>query len=202
MKDVARMFVATAVAAVVFVGLYVLLHWSLVISLLLAIGIYIGLTLFLKPSRKIAGIDVAEMPGGEALADLLDEADNDLTSIRSATKRILEPQVREQAQALYTTGTRICDYLEENPQKIRLARRFLTYYLDTTAKLLDRYVELSETGLRTGEVAEILAKTAQALPVLNDAFARQFTHLMEGELMDVEADLALLKSTLEMEGGK
>ena len=202
MKDVARMFVATAVAAVVFVGLYVLLHWSLVISLLLAIGLYIGLTLFLKPSRKIAGIDVAEMPGGEALADLLDEADNDLTSIRSATKRILEPQVHEQAQALYTTGTRICDYLEENPQKIRLARRFLTYYLDTTAKLLDRYVELSETGLRTGEVAEILAKTAQALPVLNDAFARQFTHLMEGELMDVEADLVLLKSTLEMEGGK
>ena len=51
-------------------------------------------------------------------------------------------------------------------------------------------------------MAEILAKTAQALPVLNDAFARQFTHLMEGELMDVEADLALLKSTLEMEGGK
>lgn len=202
MKDVARMFVATAVAAVVFVGLYVFLHWSLVISLLLAIGLYIGLTLFLKPSRKIAGIDVAEMPGGEALADLLDEADNDLTSIRSATKRILEPQVREQAQALYTTGTRICDYLEENPQKIPLARRFLTYYLDTTAKLLDRYVELSETGLRTGEVAEILAKTAQALPVLNDAFARQFTHLMEGELMDVEADLVLLKSTLEMEGGK
>ena len=202
MKDVARMFVATAVAAVVFVGLYVLLHWSLVISLLLAIGLYIGLTLFLKPSRKIAGIDVAEMPGGEALADLLDEADNDLTSIRSATKRILEPQVREQAQALYTTGTRICDYLEENPQKIRLARRFLTYYLGTTAKLLDRYVELSETGLRTGEVAEILAKTAQALPMLNDAFARQFTHLMEGELMDVEADLVLLKSTLEMEGGK
>lgn len=202
MKDVARMLVATAVAAVVFVGLYVLLHWSLVISLLLAIGLYIGLTLFLKPSRKIAGIDVAEMPGGEALADLLDEADNDLMSIRSATKRILEPQVREQAQALYTTGTRICDYLEENPQKIRLARRFLTYYLDTTAKLLDRYVELSETGLRTGEVAEILAKTAQALPVLNDAFARQFTHLMEGELMDVEADLVLLKSTLEMEGGK
>ena len=46
MKDVARMFVATAVAAVVFVGLYVLLHWSLVISLLLAIGLYIGLTLF------------------------------------------------------------------------------------------------------------------------------------------------------------
>ena len=107
MKDVARMFVATAVAAVVFVGLYVFLHWSLVISLLLAIGLYIGLTLFLKPSRKIAGIDVAEMPGGEALADLLDEADNDLTSIRSATKRILEPQVREQAQALREEALRV-----------------------------------------------------------------------------------------------
>ena len=102
MKDVARMFVATAVAAVVFVGLYVFLHWSLVISLLLAIGLYIGLTLFLKPSRKIAGIDVAKMPGGEALADLLDEADNDLTSIRSATKTHLRATgARAGAGALY-----------------------------------------------------------------------------------------------------
>ena len=38
--------------------------------------------------------------------------------------------------------------------------------------------------------------------MLQSAFDRQFTHLMQGELMDVEADIELLKSTLEMEGGR
>ena len=49
---------------------------------------------------------------------------------------------------------------------------------------------------------EILCKTAESLPVLNKALEKQFTHLMQGELLDVEADIELLKSTLKMEGGK
>ena len=49
---------------------------------------------------------------------------------------------------------------------------------------------------------EILCKTAESLPVLNKAFEKQFTHLMQGELLDVEADIELLKSTLKMECGK
>ena len=94
------------------------------------------------------------------------------------------------------------NYLQENPDKIKLARRFFTYYLDTAARLLNRYVEFQNTGLRSGEVTEILVRTGEALPVLNRAFERQFTRLMEGELMDVEADIELLKSTLKMEGGQ
>ena len=96
----------------------------------------------------------------------------------------------------------ILAYLEENPDKIKLARRFFTYYLDTAAKLLTRYVDFQETELHSGEIAGILQKTAEALPVLNAAFEKQFAHLIQGELLDIEADLELLKSTLKMEGGK
>ena len=70
------------------------------------------------------------------------------------------------------------------------------------AKLLTRYVDFQETELHSGEIAGILQKTAEALPVLNSAFEKQFAHLMQGELLDIEADLELLKSTLKMEGGK
>ena len=53
-----------------------------------------------------------------------------------------------------------------------------------------------------GEVADILQKTAEALPVLNSAFEKPFAHLMQGELLDIEADIELLKSTLNNGGGK
>ena len=38
--------------------------------------------------------------------------------------------------------------------------------------------------------------------MLDRTFENQFTRLMEGELMDVEAEIALLENTLKMEGGQ
>ena len=110
--------------------------------------------------------------------------------------------IKADGEKLLGTGVRILRYLGKNPDKIRQARRFFTYYLDTAAKLLARYVEFQETQVSSREVSGILERTARALPVLNEAFENQFTHLMEGELLDVEADIELLESTLKMEGGK
>ena len=196
------MLVSALAAAILFLILFLLLHWNLVVCILLCIGIYFGLFFLLKPSRKIAGIDVESLPDGEEIQKLLDDARADLTEIHKSIKRIADTSVKNDAGTLYAMGSRILAYLEENPEKIKLARRFFTYYLDTAAKLLARYVDFQNTGIRSKEVAEILQKTAEALPVLNNAFEKQFTHLMQGELLDVEADIELLKSTLKMEGGQ
>ena len=202
MKETLRMLVSAFAAAIVFLLLFLFCHWNLIVCILLCVGIYFGLFFLLKPSRKIAGIDVESLPGGEEIQKLLDDAQADLGDIDQAVKAIVDPAVQQDAQALYATGTGILAYLNENPDKIKLARRFFTYYLDTAAKLLARYVDFQNTGLHSEEVTEILCKTAESLPVLNKAFEKQFTHLMQGELLDVEADIELLKSTLKLEGGQ
>ena len=202
MRDIPRLIVSSLLASAVFLVLFLLFRWNLIVCILLCVGIYFGLFLLLKPSRRIAGIDVESLPGGEEIQKLLDDAQADLGDIDQAVKAIADPAVQQDAQALYATGTGILAYLNENPDKIKLARRFFTYYLDTAAKLLARYVDFQNTGLHSEEVTEILCKTAESLPVLNKAFEKQFTHLMQGELLDVEADIELLKSTLKMEGGQ
>ncbi len=202
MKEVARMIVSAAAAALAFLLLFLGLHWPVILCAALCVGLYLALDLLLRPRRKIGGMDVEKMKGGEELRQLLEEARNDLKTIRQAAAEIQRPDVRRDAETLYQTGTRMVAYLEEHPEKIPLARRFFTYYLDTAAALLSRCQELQQTGLQTLEVREILERTAKALPVLIEAFERQFTHLMEGELMNLEADVELLESTLKMEGGK
>ena len=202
MGNVARMILSVILAGAAFLVLFLALHWPLLLCATLAVGLYLALDLLLRPRRRIGGIDVEELKGGEELRQLLDEAREDLDTIRSAAAEIQELAVRRDAETLCQTGTRMISYLEEHPEKIPLARRFFTYYLDTAAALLSRCRELQKTGLRTPEVTEILERTAKALPVLLDAFERQFAHLMEGELLDLEADIALLESTLKMEGGK
>ena len=198
MKETSRMLVSSFAAAIVFLLLFLFFHWNLIVCILLCVGIYFGLFFLLKPSRKIAGIDVESMPGGEEIRQLLDDAQADLADIDKAVKEIKTSSVRQDAQALYATGARILTYLEENPDKIKLARRFFTYYLDTAAKLLTRYVDFQETELHSGEVADILQKTAEALPVLNSAFEKQF---VEGD-QGIAVDMSFYATPRKLDGGE
>ena len=115
MKDTLRMIASALIAAALFLLLFLFLHWNLIVCILLCVGIYFGLFFLLKPSRKIAGIDVEFMPGGEEIQKLLDDAQADLADIDKAVKAIADPAVQQDAQALYATGTRILAYLKENP---------------------------------------------------------------------------------------
>ena len=193
MKETGRMLLSVLAAAVTFLILFLAAGWNLIVSAALCVGVYFGFFLLLKTDRKIGGIAVDDLPGGEVTGELLAEAKKDLAEIRRAGKQIADAFVRDDAERLYATGQRILSYLEENPEKIKRARRFFTYYLDTAARLLSRYLDFQETGLRTEEVTGILDRTARALPVLNRTFEKQFTRLMAGELMDVEADISLLE---------
>ena len=202
MKEMVTALISALISCAVFLLLFLAAGWNLAAAALLCILLYFGLGLILKPRKKIGGIDVEKIQGGEELQKLLEEAWKDLKQISRAAREITNIKAKEDAEALETGGRRILSYLEENPEKISMARRFFTYYLDTAAGLLERYTQLQETGLRTPEVTEALRKTAGTFPVLNEVFEKQFTRLMEGELMDVEAEISLLENTLKMEGGQ
>lgn len=202
MKEMVTALISALISCAVFLLLFLAAGWNLAAAALLCILLYFGLGLILKPRKKIGGIDVEKIQGGEELQKLLEEARKDLKQISRAAREITNIKAKEDAEALEAGGRRILSYLEENPEKISMARRFFTYYLDTAAGLLERYTQLQETGLRTPEVTEALRKTAGTFPVLNDVFEKQFTRLMEGELMDVEAEISLLENTLKMEGGQ
>ena len=202
MKEMVTALISALISCAVFLLLFLVAGWNLAAAALLCILLYFGLGLILKPRKKIGGIDVEKIQGGEELQKLLEEARKDLKQISRAAREITNIKAKEDAEALEAGGRRILSYLEENPEKISMARRFFTYYLDTAAGLLERYTQLQETGLRTPEVTEALRKTAGTFPVLNEVFEKQFTRLMEGELMDVEAEISLLENTLKMEGGQ
>ena len=141
MSELKRTLAAVFAACAVFLTMFFGLRWELLPSALFGIGIYAGVYLILKPRRRIGGVDVGEIKGGEELARLLEEAGKDLYTIKRAAGEIRDPEVKKNAEKLYGTGERILTYLQKNPEKISMARRFFTYYLDTAAGLLDPYAQ-------------------------------------------------------------
>ena len=65
MKGTARMLLSLLAASGLFLMLFLVLHWNPIVSFLLSAGVYFGLFLLLKPSRKIAGLRLDGLTDGE-----------------------------------------------------------------------------------------------------------------------------------------
>lgn len=199
-KSETYIWISLFLAAAFFFITWLLLQWNFAVSALLSAGIYVAMTMLIKPVRKIGNVNLEIMPEGEAQGRKLEEAREDFESIRVSMDSIEDPELKKESERLHRTAGTILAYLEENPQKILQARRFIDYYQDTASALLKKYVKLQEKGLRTREAMALMTQTRQAMETLNRAFEKQLEKLMQNELFDMEADIRLLKQTMKMEG--
>lgn len=183
----------------VFLGLGFIFKWNLLVAGALAIPTYFGSYLASQPRLRIGNIYIDELPAGDELRELMAEAYDDMEAIRLASKNISDIHIQDSSEKLYKTGSKILEYLKEEPDKIRIARRFFTYYLDTARNILEKYLRIQDTELRTDEVKQITRSTKEAMPYLNEAFEKQFTNLMANDLMDIEAEIKILKANLKMD---
>ena len=150
-----------------------------------------------EKSRKVV---VGSLDNGTFLSARLSEAASDYRRMKKAAWQMREQPLGPQCAELVELAGNILDYLTENPEKITAARRYIDYYQETAANVLEHYTELKKTGLSTAETEKILRRTQESVATLKAAFNMQFEKLMQNELLDMEADLKLLKQTLRSEG--
>ena len=193
---------ATLFSVAAFLGLYLGLSWPILIAAALSIGVYAGVYLITRPKLKIGNIWLDSLKDGEEMRQLFLEAKDDVVAIGNAGKKVSNETIKQQSAQLYDTSNRILDYLEKNPNSISDARRFLNYYLNTARDILEKYLAFQKTDIKTDEIQKVTASTERAMTILNQAFNTQFTHLMENDIMDIEADIKLLETNLKMEGFK
>ena len=176
-----------------------LFRFSFLASVFLAIITYIIVYNRTKAKYKFGNVDIDSLAHSGEIKELLNAAHEDLRIIKSASVRAKHKPIRENARKLNNTGNNILDYLKKNPKRILTARRFLSYYLDTAADILEKYLEFVATNVENEEMNKIYYQTNRGLTILNGAFEKQFMKLMENEFFDIEAEINVLEKTLKME---
>ncbi|MEE0955677.1 MAG: 5-bromo-4-chloroindolyl phosphate hydrolysis family protein [Eubacterium sp.] len=202
LKETLRTIGAAAGAIALFFLLYLGMKFPAWLAAVLAVALYFGMYFLLKPSTKIGSVDVDSMKGGLDSLKVMEEARRDISSMEKKLNLIESTAVRKSVSGLVATGHKILDYLTEHPDKISKTNRFTDYYLDTAEKLVDKYTDLQRTGLpdHGGNGGQLTSETADALELLNTAFDKQLSRLLEGEKMEIETDIEVLKNTMKMEG--
>ena len=187
-------------SAVLFWVLVFLVKWNFFVCLGIAAAVYVGLSLLLRPVKKIGGVAAERIDGGFELLKRLDAAQKGFQKIEDAMLEINDSSVRSEAEQLHSVSAKIVEYLTAHPDRIFAARQFIDYYQETAVKLLSRFAELENARLRTNEVMRQRSDTLDALKTLNRAFEQQFEKLMSNEMTDTDAEIRLLKQMVKMEG--
>jgi 5-bromo-4-chloroindolyl phosphate hydrolysis protein len=106
----------------------------------------------------------------------------------------------EKLAKLESIMTRIFAQVKKQPESADDLRKFMTYYLPTTTKLVDAYRDLDGQPEYGTNVANTKKEIEDTLDTINEAFENLFDSLFEDTAWDISSDISTMKVMLQQEG--
>lgn len=143
-----------------------------------------------KPSRT----------GNPEVDKIIDEGNKYLRKLRAANDAIPDEALSEDIDRMERASADIFAYIADHPGKAPQIRKFMSYYLPTTLKLLGSYERLSRQSVKGENITSTMFNIAGMMHTVADAFEKQLDSLFTDEAMDISADITVFESMLEQEG--
>ena len=154
---------------------------------------------FIKHDKIPSGLKLDNSYSKE-IQDTFQKAVGDYQSIKKALATTKNMQLKYAILPLQNIAERLIIYLQSNPKQIMQASKFINYYQDRTATLVEECLNLEKTGLTTDNVLETLSNTINTLTSFQAVYEQQFASLLEGKLLDMQAETMLAQKTLQNAG--
>lgn len=151
-------------------------------------------------SKQEAKPQKPESTGNPEIDALLDERGKAISEMRRLNDSIKDVKISAQITHLETTTGKIIDAVVEKPSKLPQIRKFMSYYLPTTLKLLNAYDRMDAAGVSGTNIDGTKGKIEDMLDTVCAAFTRQLDDLYGEEAMDVSAEITVMEQMLAQEG--
>ena len=123
-----------------------------------------------------------------------------LHKIRYLNDEIDDEAVSERIDRIERVTASIIHTLEEHPERIEDARRFMNYYLPTTMKLLESYNLMEDQSYQGKNIQIARRRIEDVLDKLVMAAEAQQDKLFRAEAMDVDAEIDALETMMASDG--
>jgi 5-bromo-4-chloroindolyl phosphate hydrolysis protein len=154
-----------------------------------------------RSERKNGGTADAKAEGEDFVGrTAIEEAKSNIRSIREAKQGIASIEVSAKIQRIEEITSLIIEYVEKHPKKIGEVRRLFGYYLPTTIKLIDAYLEFDRQTVQGENIINAKQEIKDALDTIIHAFENLLDGLFENAALDVSADISVLRTILAQDG--
>ena len=144
--------------------------------------------------------EAEEHPERAAMAEMVQEGSRYIQRIREINNDLPDPVVSAKLDDLEKVCQQIFAYVGDHPDKLPEIRKFMSYYLPTTLKLLEAYRKLAHQNTGTESEEKTEQEILAAVDNINLAFQNLLNELMEDDYLDLSSDISVLQSMLSQEG--
>ena len=175
--------------------------WAIVLAAVAAGAAYGIGSKKIKPRVVLVPAPATVYATGEAALDAtLAKAEQDLDALAALNQRIPDPQLSAAITRMEQAGHSILAQVAKEPSKAKSIRKFVSYYLPTSIKILTTYADLVAAGAKGQNAQSLLHQVQQNADTIAQAFESQLDALFAGEVLDVSSDLAVLDSMAKGDG--
>lgn len=139
-------------------------------------------------------------PVRKQLKITVEEGKEYIRRIREVNDKIPEEIISGKLSRLERICARIFEHVEENPEKLPDIRRFMSYYMPTTLKLVEAYQQFSDQPVQGENITTAKKEIEGMLDDIGGAFEKMFDKLFEDDAMDISTDISVLSTMLAQEG--
>ena len=141
---------------------------------------------------------------GETVAEKKEEylprSERILRQIRADNDLIADEEVSRKIDRIEDLTRKIFAIVDKFPEKENQLYSFLNYYLPTTLKALENYARLEAQGIETASIREAKQKINLMLDELADGYEKQLDRLFENDVVDISADIEVMRQMLQKDG--
>jgi 5-bromo-4-chloroindolyl phosphate hydrolysis protein len=140
------------------------------------------------------------MSGIRDVDEVLEEGRGYIKKLRELNDLISDEDLSNDMDRLESVSNSIFDYIAEHPDKVKMIRRFVNYYLPSTIKLLETYHKMSKQGIRGGNISETMARIEKIVDTMILVYEKQLDTLFSDEAIDIATDISVLERMFTAEG--
>ena len=136
----------------------------------------------------------------EKKEEYLPRSERILRQIRADNDLIADEEVSRKIDRIEDLTRKIFEIVDKYPEKENQLYSFLNYYLPTTLKTLESYARLEHQGIETASIREAKQKINGMLDELADGYEKQLDKLFENDVVDISADIEVMRQMLQKDG--
>ena len=113
---------------------------------------------------------------------------------------IKSPDIRQKINKIMEVSDKIVQDAIHDPADVPQIKRFLSYYLPTTIKLLNAYDRMDSQGIKGDNITSSMNRIEDMLDAAICAYEKQLDSLFANQALDIETDIQVMNSMIAREG--